>query len=300
MTGAGWRVLPLRPSAAGDAMTVDVEDYFHAAALASAFPRASWDGLPSRVEDNTRRALDLFARHGATGTFFTLGSVARAHPRLIRAIADAGHEVASHGDRHLRVGEQTPAEFARDVRAAKAALEDASGKRVAGYRAANFSIDRSCWWAYDALAESGYGYSSSINPIRHDHYGMPDAPRSPFLPTSGDFVEIPVTTLEAFGRRLPASGGGYFRLLPYRGFRWAIRRARAQLGLPANFFFHPWEIDPDQPRGDVTGRSRFRHYVNLAAMEGKLDRALSDFRWTRIDVAFAAYLDGAPAAEAAA
>ncbi|GBU16731.1 MULTISPECIES: XrtA system polysaccharide deacetylase [Methylobacterium] len=275
-----------------NAITVDVEDYYHAAALGSAYPRSAWDELPSRVEDATRRILDLFAAGGATGTFFILGSVARAHPALVRAIAEAGHEVASHGDRHYRVTEQTPEVFARDIRAAKAAVEDASGQAVQGYRAANFSIDRSTWWAFETLAAEGFRYSSSVNPIRHDHYGVPDAPRAPFEPLPG-FLEIPITTATLAGRRLPAGGGGYFRLLPYALFRFALGRVSRGEGLPLNFYFHPWEVDPGQPRADVGGRSRFRHYVNLDRMEGKLRRLLADFPWSRMDAVYAGELAAA-------
>ncbi len=269
-----------------NALTVDVEEHYHAAALSAALPRTAWTGCESRVGENTRRILDLLASIGARGTFFILGSVARRDPRLIRAIAAGGHEIASHGFDHYRVGEQSPAQFSDDVRTTRATLEDISGTSVVGYRAANFSIDRTTWWAYAILERAGYRYSSSINPIVHDHYGVPDAPRFAFKPTEGDLIEVPVTTLQAFGARLPAGGGGYFRLLPYACYRWALRRLHDSESKPAIFYFHPWEIDPGQPRAAVRGAAKFRHYVNLRHMERKLSRMLADFRWSRMDDVF--------------
>lgn len=270
-----------------DALTVDVEEHYHAAALATALPRASWPGCDSRVGENVRRILDLFAAFGVRGTFFVLGSVARRDPRLVRAIAAGGHEIASHGFDHYRVGEQSPARFAEDVGATRAMLEDISGVRVVGYRAANFSIDATTWWAYDVLERVGYRYSSSINPIVHDHYGVPTAPRFIFRPCRGDLIEVPITTVEALGARLPAGGGGYFRLFPYVFYRWALRRLHRIEGRPAVFYVHPWELDPGQPRAAVHGPARFRHYVKLRDMERKLTRLLGDFRWARMDEIFA-------------
>jgi polysaccharide deacetylase family protein (PEP-CTERM system associated) len=269
-----------------NALTVDVEEHYHAAALSEALPRSSWTGCVSRVGENTRRVLELFSAIQARGTFFILGSVARRDPQLIRAIAAGGHEIASHGFDHYRVGEQSPARFAEDVSATRATLEDISGTSVIGYRAANFSIDRESWWAYPILERAGYRYSSSVNPIVHDHYGVPEAPRFPFRPGEGELIEIPVTSLQAFGARLPAGGGGYFRLLPYACYRWALRRLHDLDKKPAIFYFHPWEIDPDQPRAAVHGVARFRHYVNLRYMERKLTRLLADFRWARMDEVF--------------
>lgn len=260
------------------AMTVDVEEHYHAAALAAAWPRDGWDGQSSRVVDNTRRLLEVFGAAGARATFFILGSVAERHPELVRAIVRAGHEVASHGQDHFRVGEQTPAVFRADVSRSRKALEDAGGERVDGYRAANFSISGSTWWAYEELRGAGFTYSSSINPIVHDHYGIPGAPRTPFRPLPGGMIEIPVTTARAFGVVLPAGGGGYFRLLPYAGFRWLAGRARGQIAR-CNFYIHPWEIDPGQPRAPVRGRARFRHYVNLASTERKLARLTREHPW---------------------
>lgn len=267
------------------AMTVDVEEAFHAAALAPAAPRAAWGGMQSRVAANTDRILEMFAATGAVGTFFVLGSLARQHPAMVRRIADAGHEVASHGWAHFRVGDQTPQAFLEDITRTKAELQDCIGRPVVGYRAASFSMNASTWWAYDAMAEAGYRYSSSINPVRHDHYGMPDAPRVPFGTASG-ITEMPMTTLQMAGRRLPVSGGGWFRLLPYMVSRRGLEAARAS-GLQPIFYFHPWEIDPDQPRLGVSGRARFRHYVNLSIMQRKLTLLLNDFRWGRLDQIYA-------------
>ena len=269
----------------GGAMSVDVEEAFHAAALSGAAPRSAWDGMESRVVPATERILALFEQAGARATFFVLGCVAARHPRLVRRITEAGHEVASHGWGHFRIGEQTPGAFRDDVARARAALEDAGGVAVLGYRAPNFSMSADTWWAYDALAETGHRYSSSVNPVRHDHYGLPEAPRRPFGTDAG-IVELPMTTIEGGGRRWPVSGGGWFRLLPYPIFRAGLARAARGGGRPV-FYFHPWEIDPGQPRLAVPAVSRFRHYVNLNAMEGKLARLLSEFAWDRVDRVFA-------------
>jgi polysaccharide deacetylase family protein (PEP-CTERM system associated) len=282
-----------------NAMSVDVEDYYQVSAFAGTVDRTKWDSFPSRVEDSTKRTLDLFAEAGVQATFFTLGCVAERHKGLVRAISDAGHEVASHGWAHYRVGEQTPAEFRADVTRTKKVLEDLSGQEVKGYRAASFSIDRTTWWAFDELAEAGYSYSSSIHPIVHDHYGVPDAPRFPFAPVEGNpLTEIPVGTLDLKGRRLSCAGGGFFRLLPYRWSSFAIGRVNRAERQPVTFYFHPWEIDPGQPRiTPAPLRSRVRHYTNLGVMEAKLKRLLREFRWDRVD---AVYGLGSPAkAEAA-
>ena len=275
------------------AMTVDVEEYYHAWALAAAFPRSNWNMLESRVERSTLDILAVFARQNVKATFFTLGSVARAHPKLLREIASAGHELASHGDQHFRVGEQSPEEFRADIRISKAAIEDASGTPVHGYRAASFSINPATWWAYKELEKSGYMYSSSVYPIRHDHYGLVDSPSSPFQPLAKRFVEIPVTTTQVSSKRLPAGGGGYFRLMPYRCFSWLHRRATAQPQRRANFYFHPWEIDPDQPHASTNLRSRFRHYVNLSGMKAKVERLTTEFAWGTMRDVYAADLDAA-------
>ena len=272
-----------------NAMTVDVEDYFQVSAFERHIDRSSWDELPCRVEANTDRVLALFAGNDVRATFFILGWVAERFPGLVRRIADAGHEVASHGFAHVRVTEQAPDEFARDVSRTKKLLEDASGRQVTGFRAASFSIGRDNLWALDTLAESGYRYSSSIYPVRHDLYGMPEAPRFPFRHGDGDggILEVPITTVSIFDQNMPCGGGGYFRLLPYAYFRWALRRVHRRDKRPAVFYFHPWEIDPEQPRPPGIGfKTRFRHYVNLSKTEARLARLLGDFEWGRMDEIF--------------
>lgn len=269
-----------------NALTVDVEDYFQVSALAGHIDLASWDSRPCRVEQNVQRLLELFADRQATGTFFTLGWIAQRYPGLVRDIVAAGHELASHGFAHQRASDQDYGEFLADIRRAKGLLEDISGRAVVGYRAPSFSIGSANPWAFDALYEAGYRYSSSVYPVRHDHYGMPDAPRFRFSPRKG-LVEFPITTSRLFGRNLPAGGGGYFRLLPYAVSRWSVRRVNKIDGEPAIFYMHPWEIDPGQPRVPGIGlKTRFRHYVNLARTERRLDRLLRDFRWGRMDVVF--------------
>lgn len=281
------------PDAIAHAMTIDVEDWFQVQAMAGTVPRADWETLPRRVEANTDRLLAAFDAAGVHGTFFTLGWVADRHPALVRRIVAAGHELASHGYGHGRADEQTPAFFRDDVRRAKRSLEDTGGVAVTGYRAPTFSIGPRNTWAFDVLAEEGYRYSSSVYPVRHDLYGTPDAPRFPHHPTpsAGALWEIPMTTLRAFGRNLPVSGGGYFRLLPYGLFRTGLRRYARAENAPGLFYLHPWEVDPGQPRMAGLGRmSRFRHYVNLHRTERRLARLLRDFRWDRMDRVFAPVL----------
>ena len=269
-----------------NALTVDVEDYFQVSALASHFPRQNWDRVPRRVEANVLRLLELFATHGARATFFTLGWIAERHPDLVRRIAAAGHEIASHGHVHQRASEQTPGAFLADIRLAKAILEDLTGQVVAGYRAPSFSIGTANPWAHDCIVEAGYAYSSSVYPVRHDHYGIPNAPRFPYRLPNG-LLEIPITTARLAGRNWPAGGGGYFRFLPYALSRWQIRRVNRSEGRPAIFYFHPWEVDPAQPRvKGVSVKTRFRHYVNLHRTEPRLKRLLHDFAWDRADVVF--------------
>lgn len=269
-----------------NALTVDVEDYFQVSALAPLIARTSWEARECRVERNVERLLALFAERHAHATFFTLGWVAERYPHLIKTIVAGGHELASHGYGHLRASEQSREEFHQDVRRAKLLLEDLGGTPVQGYRAPSFSIGHSNPWAFDVLLENGYRYSSSIYPVKHDHYGMPDAPRFPYQPRPG-LTEIPVTTARLLGRNLPAGGGGYFRLAPYGMSRWALRRVNAVDGQPAIFYFHPWEIDPEQPRVPGTSwKTRFRHYVNLGKTESRLGRLLRDFRWGRVDEVF--------------
>jgi polysaccharide deacetylase family protein (PEP-CTERM system associated) len=268
-----------------NAMTVDVEDYFQVQALAGAIDRGDWDRLPSRVERNTDRVLDLFAQEGVSATFFTLGWIAERHPRLIRRIVTDGHELASHGWAHFRADGQSPDEFRSDIRRTKGLLEQSSGVAINGYRAASFSIGARNPWAFEILAEEGYTYSSSVYPVRHDIYGMPEAPRFPFRPMPGNaFREFPITSVRLFGRNWPSGGGGFFRLLPYAISRTAIRVVHGADRRACIFYFHPWEIDPGQPvQTGLSLKSRFRHYTNLSRMEGKLARLLRAFAWDRMD-----------------
>ncbi|MEP3420833.1 MAG: XrtA system polysaccharide deacetylase [Erythrobacter sp.] len=266
-------------------LSVDVEDWFQVGAFENVIDRADWDGIDTRVESNIDRILDLFAEADASATFFALGWIAKRHPAMIRRIADAGHEIASHGFDHARVFTFDRKEFGDDIRLAQDILQDCSGKRVTGYRAPSFSIDHRTPWAFEELAEQGYAYSSSVAPISHDHYGWRDAPRFAFKPlANSDLVEIPVTTAMVGKRRLAAGGGGFFRVLPYSFSRWAIRQVNRVEERPAVFYFHPWEIDADQPR--VAGaplRSRLRHYTGLDKMAGKLGGLVKEFRWGRMD-----------------
>ncbi|MDT3680125.1 MAG: DUF3473 domain-containing protein [Burkholderiaceae bacterium] len=276
-----------------NAMSIDVEDYFQVAAFAPYIGRERWDAIPCRVEKNVAVILELLERHETRATFFTLGWIAERYPALIRQLVDCGHELASHGYSHQRANEQTPDAFREDLSRAKALLEDIGGVAVRGYRAPSFSIGASNLWAHDVIAETGHAYSSSVYPIAHDHYGMPEAPRFAWRTTSG-VIEIPPSSLRMLGRNLPASGGGYFRLLPYPLSRWSIRRINERDGEPCIFYFHPWELDPEQPRVQQAGaKSRFRHYVNLERMAGRLDRLLRDFRWGRVDEVFASQLESA-------
>jgi polysaccharide deacetylase family protein (PEP-CTERM system associated) len=291
----------LTPEGLTNAMTVDVEDYFQVQAFAGCVSRADWDAFPSRVEANTGRVLDMFAVAGVTATFFTLGWVAKRHPALVRRIVAEGHELASHGWDHTRADTQTPEAFRADVGRTRALLEDTGGVRVNGYRAATFSIGARNLWAFQILRQEGYAYSSSINPIRHDLYGMPDAPRVPFRPRVDGVPEIPMTTVRLLGRNWPCAGGGYFRLLPTALYRAGLRRVNRLDGQPGIFYFHPWEIDPDQPRVVGAGlKSRLRHYTNLSRMEGDLRRLLRDFAWDRMDRVYAPLLATAPAEPAPA
>jgi len=266
-------------------LSVDVEDWFQVGAFERVIDRDTWDSLDLRVERNCDAILALFADAGVVGTFFTLGWVAQRCPAMMRRIVDAGHEVASHGWDHARVFTLDRAGFAADLARARAVLEDVTGQPVTGYRAPSFSIDACNPWAHDVLAEAGYNYSSSVAPIVHDHYGWREAPRFAFRPVAGaDLIEIPVTTVEWAGRRMAAGGGGFFRLFPYAVSRWAVSRVNTQDARPALTYFHPWEIDPDQPRvAAAPWRSRLRHYSRLGAMAGKVRRLLDDFAWGRMD-----------------
>lgn len=277
-----------------NAMTVDVEDYFQVQAFAKCVDRDSWSELPSRVERNTMRVLEHFDRHNVHATFFTLGWVAERYPAIVKRIVASGHELASHGYGHQLVHELTPEAFREDVFRAKHLLESIGGQEIWGYRAPTFSVGPRNPWAYDVLGETGHRYSSSVYPVRHDLYGNPDAPRFAHRPTNAAVLEIPMTTLRLSERNFPISGGGYFRLMPYALYRTAFRRflqAEDQSGM---FYFHPWEIDAEQPRiPRASVRSRFRHYINIAAVPGRLDRLLQDFRWGRMDRVFAAQLASA-------
>ena len=273
-----------------NALSVDVEDWFQVGAFENVIARADWDGLPARVERNSEAVLALFAQARVKATFFTLGWVAQRYPRLVRRIVEEGHEIASHGWDHRRVFAMDAAAFRLDLERARQAIGDAGGVAPKGYRAPSFSIDARTPWAHQVLADLGYCYSSSVAPVRHDHYGWRDAPRFAFRPVPGsDLIELPVTTVEIGGRRMAAGGGGFFRLLPYRFSDWAIGRVNGVDGRPAVFYFHPWEIDPGQPR--VSGaplKSRLRHYTNLSTMEPKLLKLLAAHPWGRTDEVVAA------------
>jgi polysaccharide deacetylase family protein (PEP-CTERM system associated) len=268
-----------------NALSVDVEDWFQVGAFEKVIARDAWETLPRRIEINTDRVLGLFDAAGVKATFFTLGWVAQRHPALIRRIADAGHEIASHGWDHRRVFAMSEAEFRADLERAHKAIEDAGGQSPTGYRAPSFSIDGRTPWAHPILAEQGYAYSSSVAPIAHDHYGWRDSPRFAWRPVAGsELIELPVTTVALAGRRFAAGGGGFFRLLPYRFSSWAIARVNNSEERPAIFYFHPWEIDPEQPRvAEASARSKLRHYTNLEVMEAKLLKLLRDHQWGRTD-----------------
>lgn len=271
-----------------NALTVDVEDYFQVSAYAPYISRADWPTLPCRIEANVERILGLLARHRVHATFFTLGWIAERYPALVRRIVGAGHELASHGYAHLRASAQTPAEFAHDITLSKQLLEQLSGQAVLGYRAPSFSIGAGNLWALDCLQRAGYRYSSSIYPVRHDHYGMPGAPRFAWRPAGGGgLLELPVSTVRLCGRNLPAGGGGFFRLWPYAVSRWALRRINSRDGQAGIFYFHPWELDPGQPVPPGVGlKARLRHTLNLRRTEARLERLLDDFRWGRMDHIF--------------
>ncbi len=271
-----------------NAMSVDVEEFFQVGAFETTIDRSDWPNWQSRVVETTERVLALFADKGISATFFTLGWVAEREPELIRKIVAGGHEIANHGYAHDRVHALGPELFRAVIRRARGLIEDAAGQAVKGYRAPSFSVGKASAWALDILAEEGYAYSSSVAPIRHDHYGWPEAPRFVHHPVAGsDMLEIPVTTVEYAGRRMACGGGGFFRLLPYALSTWAIDRVNRVDGEASVFYFHPWEIDPDQPV--VPGapmRSRLRHYTNLGVMEAKLGKLLDRYRWDRMDRVF--------------
>ena len=273
-----------------NALSVDVEDWFQVGAFETVIDRDSWESRERRVERNTDAVLSLFEEAGVKASFFILGWVAARHRGLIRRIAEAGHEIASHGWDHKRVFTLNAAEFREDLARARAEIEDAAGQRVSGYRAPSFSIDRRTPWAHQVLAEEGYAYSSSVAPIRHDHYGWPGSPRFAWRPVPGAaLIELPVTTFELAGRRFAAGGGGFFRLLPYALSNWAVARVNAAEARPAIFYFHPWDMDVDQPFvADAPLRSKLRHYINLSAMRPKLLKLLKAHEWGRTDEVAAA------------
>lgn len=269
-----------------NALTIDVEDYFQVSAFAPHIARSEWNTRECRIERNIDCILEMLACRDVKATFFTLGWIAERYPQLVRQIVHEGHELASHGYGHERASDQTEEAFFADIHLAKIVLEDLADCAVNGYRAPSFSIGAGNLWAFDCLARAGYRYSSSIYPIRHDHYGMPNSPRFAHEVRPG-LIEIPITTLRVLDRNLPSSGGGYFRLLPYALSRWMLRRVNSDDRESAVFYFHPWEIDTAQPRiSGISSKTRFRHYVNISRMENRLNQLLGDFKWGRMDQIF--------------
>jgi polysaccharide deacetylase family protein (PEP-CTERM system associated) len=282
----------MRPASTGsrlNAMTVDVEDYFHVSVFEGSVSRNRWESLESRVVGNTERLLDLFDEHAVRGTFFVLGWVAERYPLLVSSIAARGHEIASHGFAHRLVYDQTPDVFRDDVRRSKAILEEQSGRRINGYRAPSFSVTAQSLWALDVLLEEGFRYDASIFPIRHDRYGIPDAPRWPhtMARAKGSLFEVPGSTVRLGGTNLPVAGGGYFRILPYAWTRWGMRHLNHVEGQPAVFYLHPWEIDPEQPRLPASVLGRFRHYRNLHLTEARLRCLMRDFTFGPLETVLA-------------
>ncbi|CAG1020187.1 Peptidoglycan-N-acetylglucosamine deacetylase [Methylococcales bacterium] len=271
-----------------NAMTVDVEDYFQVSAFEKHIAKSEWENLQHRVADNTDRILDLFAQHQVKATFFTLGWVAERYPRLIQRIVAEGHELASHGYEHVRVTQQTPDQFRADIKKTKQMLEDIGGRKVIGYRAASYSIGAQNLWALRILEEEGHLYSSSIYPVKHDLYGMPSAPRFAFHPENTEtLLEVPITTLKILDRNIPCGGGGFFRLYPYLFSKWAYQYINSMEKQPGIFYFHPWEIDPEQPRQqNLPLKSRIRHYLNLSRVENRLTCLLNDFAWDTMQNVF--------------
>ena len=269
-----------------NALTIDVEDYFQVSAFAPYIPRSEWDTRECHIERNIERVLEMLAVRGIHATFFVLGWVAERYPGMVRSIGRAGHELASHGYAHERANAQSPEAFFADVQLAKLLIEDLSDCPVLGYRAPSFSIDAANPWAFDALLRAGYRYSSSIYPVVHDHYGMPEAPRFAFGARSG-LLEIPITAMRLMGHNYPCGGGGYFRLYPYALSHWMLAHVNTVDQQPCVFYFHPWEIDTDQPAVDgLNARTRFRHYLNLGRMQPRLEHLLDDFAWDRMDHIF--------------
>ncbi len=269
-----------------NALTIDVEDYFQVSAFSPYIPRDQWDNYECRVEKNVDCLLEMLEEHRTKATFFTLGWIAERYPQLIDRIVNSGHELASHGYGHERASDLSEVAFYADIIRAKQILEDRSGSEIRGYRAPSFSIGKKNMWAFDCLEKAGYQYSSSIYPIKHDHYGMPDAPRFSHQVCSG-LIELPVTTARLFNRNWPASGGGYFRLLPYDFSHWLMKQVNLRDQQPVIFYLHPWEIDFEQPKVlGINLKAKFRHYINLHKTENRLRRLLKDFRWGRMDEIF--------------
>ncbi len=271
-----------------NAMSVDVEDYFQVSAFESYIKRADWNQIPLRVEQNMERILQNFADHQIKATFFTLGWIAERHPSMLKKIVDEGHELASHGWSHIRVSTQTKPEFFQDITRTKHLLEDLSGQQIKGYRAASYSLNKDNYqWAHQVLAETGHQYSSSIFPVKHDLYGMPETPRFCWKPDYADIIEIPITTVEYGKKRIACGGGGWFRFFPYAFSKSAMQRVNQKDKQPVIFYFHPWEIDPKQPKqANLAFKTRFRHYLNLAKTEQRLNQLLNDFEWGRMDHLF--------------
>ena len=262
----------------------DVEEKLNVSPVENHIPREQWHSIECRIPENIDKTLARLEEFDARATFFTLGWVAEQHPSVVRRISDAGHELASHGMQHVRVWTQRPEEFFDDASRSKKLLEDVSGREVRGYRAASWSIDRRTPWAWQELARAGYAYSSSVYPVSHDHYGAPDSPTAAYVDEESGVLEIPASTSRFLGRRVPISGGGYFRLYPLSVSRWFIDREVRRSALPYMFYFHPWELDPEQPRIEKADRkSKFRHYLNLDQFESRWIALLNDYSWDRMD-----------------
>jgi polysaccharide deacetylase family protein (PEP-CTERM system associated) len=269
-----------------NALTVDVEDYFHVQAFAGVVSRSDWERYPIRVERNTYRLLELFACKGIRATFFVLGWVAMRCPGLVVQISKAGHHVGCHGFSHQAIYSGSVADFRMDLRKAKQVIEDVLGAGIRSYRAPSYSITSKTLWALEVLGEEGFENDSSIFPIVHDHYGIPDAPRFPYvkdLLSGRQIKEFPPSTLRILGSNIPVAGGGYLRLVPYKITAWAIRYLNNTEGQPAMVYLHPWEIDPDQPRIAAPWLSRFRQYQNLHSTETKCLKLLDDFSWAPME-----------------
>lgn len=282
-----------RPAAQADnnpsvnAMTIDVEDFFQVSAFSKNISVDQWSEYNCRIERNMDRILQLFSDNNVKSTFFTLGWIAEKYPAIVKRIVSEGHELASHGRNHTRVFDQSPEQFTEDISHTKSLLEDIGGIEIKGYRAASFSIDKRNLWAYDCLSEAGYQYSSSIYPVEHDHYGMPDAPRFSFVANSAGLIEVPISTVQWMNKLWPSGGGGYFRFFPYAVSKRLIQAVNVHEKRSAIFYLHPWEIDPDQPKQEnLPLKTQFRHYVNLKHTYRRLEKLVHDFNWGRMDDVF--------------